>query len=492
MPRPPTDHASRDTRLHAAKGAVADWKTLLGARREDLLGDALAALHAEARGARSLEALRPLAEDWELRAALFELTARAKHAPYVHRAATELALAFEAVSPWEALPRQRATDALARLSDALGSAPEEIANTASLAALFASTVALSVWAKVAAEGDLPWAPVPLIGFLALAAVAWEGSGRGRGRSAFQRGMAKAARASGGAWGFGALALIAYAAVTPLGLGMGLLFAIMTLVLSLFPAIATFALAAALRRAFAAASRPLRRLSRRVTGAAPRVPRATAWTFTAVRVTREDAAREVEARREARRTCDTKLREVESALRGGADAPAAPAAEEEKGPYRRRDATGDAVGGTTHEDDALESLMRGQTATARRLRERYLAHLAHEAAATEDDEAAARLVDDGIARLERAGVAMTLEERRGVARVAAWSRGGIRRLQRLAGEPMVTDDAPLSPTNVRVQDDVMERAAERDEADDAERVTGAARGAPRVTQVRPRRLAGGVR
>ncbi len=478
MPRPPTDDASRDTRLHAARGAVADWKTLLGAHREDLLGDALAALHAEALGARSLEALRPLAEDWELRAALFEVTARSKHAPYVHRAATELALAFEAVSPWEARPRQRIADALARLSEGVGSAPEEIANTAALSALFASTVAASVWARGAAEGDLLWAPVPLIGFIALAAVAWEGSGRGRGRSVFQRAMANAARASGGAWGLGALALIAYASVTPLGLGMGLVFAIMTPVLSLFPAIATFALAAALRRALAAASRPLLRLSRRATGAAPRVPRATAWAFTAVRVSREDAAREVEARREARRTRDTKLREVESALRAGADAPAAPAAEEEQGPYRRRDATGETAGGPTHEDDALESLMRGRTATARRLREQYLAYVAHEAAAAEDDDAAARLVDDGTARLERAGVAMTTEERRGVARVAAWSRGGIRRLQRLAGEPMFTDDAPPPTTNVRVQVDATERAVERGDADLAGRVTGAARGARR--------------
>lgn len=478
MPGTPTDDASRDTRLHAAKGAVADWKTLLDARREDLLGDALAALHAEALRARSLEALRPLAEDWALRAALFEVIAHAKHAPYVHRAATELALAFEAVSPWETLSRQRATDAFARLSVAMGSVPDEIVNATSLSVLFVSAAAVSVWAKLAAEGDLPWAAVPLTGVLALAAVAWEGSGRGQGRSVLQRGMAKAARASGGAWALGALAMIAYASITPLGLGMGLLFAIMTPVFSLFPAIATFALAAALRRACAAASRPLRRLSRRAASAAPRVPRATAWAFTAVRLSREDAAREVEARREARRTLDTKLREVESALRGGADAPAAPAAEEERGPYRRRDATGDTAGRPTHEDDALEALLRGRTATARRLREHYLAHLAHEAAATEDDDAAACLVDDANARLERAGVAMTAEERRGVARVAAWSRGGIRRLERLAGESMVTDDAPPPPTNVRVQADVPAHTAERGDADDAARVTGAARGARR--------------
>ncbi len=47
-------------------------------------------------GAERLDALRPLAEDWALRAALFEVIAHAKHAPYVHRAATELALAWSA------------------------------------------------------------------------------------------------------------------------------------------------------------------------------------------------------------------------------------------------------------------------------------------------------------------------------------------------------------------------------------------------------------
>lgn len=476
MPPQKTGDASRDTKLQAAARAVEDWQGLLGARRDDLLGDALAALHAEALGARSLEALRPLAEDWTLRAALFEVAARAKHAPYVRRAATELALALEVVSPWDGRPRRRAADALLRASERLATTPEEPANAASLAVLLAATVAASVWMKGALEGDLLWATVPLAGLLAFAAVAWEGSARGRGRSARQQRTAKAARVSGGAWAAGSLALLAQASMTPtVGLGTGLLFVIVAVVVSLFPAIATFALGAALRRTGAAASRPLRRLARRATDGAPRAPRAATWAFT--------AAREVDAPREALRARDAKLREVESALRGVANGPTAPTAAEERSPYRRSEAAD--AGGASDEParggDALEPLLRGRTAKARRLREHYLAHLAHEAARTEDDDAAARLVDEGAARLERAGVAMTPEERRGVARVAAWSRGGVRRLQRLAGEAMVTDDAPPPPpTGVRVQVDpaahAEERVTERAEVDEAARVAGSARGA----------------
>lgn len=431
-------HAGADARrARAAVRIVVDAAEILDAGRVDLLEDALALLLAEVRGAPSLHALRWLASDRRLREALRILWKRADVGPHLAYAPLELARALEVVLPQRRRLRERAASALGRLAARVRSDP----------ALFAALPVfgmLLTLVVVPLDGQLrradlfstgrAWVALPsLFALGVLLAVV----GNGRRAPETLGGLLAGAAFCGavlffvalcfgsGPWAGVGAAAISYVALVWLALGVT---AVAGLTIGLVYIVGEL-LADRLR---AVASRML---SSRCDPPWLEWPHVELPTGAAVaRLRRFVGRREATLRRR-----DERLRRLEEGLRGGAQADdATDVRPRPRGPYRGGVGAPDDREAGAVDEEALVELLSELAPRWQERREDYLAVLTRRAAEAQDDVVAEFIVVKGARALERAGLPMSVEERRAIARTASLHRGGFKRLQRLAREALVDE------------------------------------------------------
>lgn len=467
------DAKANRKRLATAATIVLDARAVIANGRRDLLEDALAVLREGVQNARSLDSLRWLATNWRLRVSLREL-ADAERSPWMKRAASEISRALEITFPAGWFVRNRLADELHTASTTVRSGESQGRGIWIVMALFWFASAL-VLLFSPLEGAGKGALLPMAS-LALG-VAILGSSRSalpqRNQYRLWKGI-----------GIGVIALTCAGMVAALLQGIvhpgpdvgGIVSyffaeasgsAIAVVVSWCVFAMATEALGPILGDLLEALSRWCRPSRADVL-----LRHGEVWSPPELIAALRGSTARVD--RVVRRRLRGLLRfhHLAQELRGDANSgPFSPAEASDRSPYRDDDdmRLGDRDKARTAREptptDALVMALQEGELSMGALRRDYLASLA-ERTTTSDDDAAARLLDEGAVLLLSAGHALSLEESRAIAWKASLRRGGFRRLQQLAKETILTEERE-TPTRTGVRVVADEKPPTTSEADAAD-------------------------
>lgn len=474
----------------AAVRLIREADTALGAGRDDLVGDALAVLLTEVRETPSFSALRWLTSDTDLRAALGELPPKVRDKPYASRATAELAIALEAVAPRRNSKWWRTAAWFDLVGSGFGLESLELAAVTVMLSLTVAIPVVRLYSGVPffSEQGAPFlvGAVVAIAMAAVTVLPLNDKGEIRIPDDQESNAPLFLAATSLSFLVAALVTIAQFFLVWFGDGPRTGFghaggAFIEIVVGVIAAcMAAPAAVYVLRAAGFVVGAPLRAVARRLCplrGAS--WPVEQTWAFDPIRASRATALRHFDrhvrrwkrerAQVQAAIDADTRrveerdahLLQLEEALRGTATT-AGRSATQTAAPYR--DAGGVEIEGSprtptlvaapSEEVEALWDVVQNKREGWESFRRSYVERAAHQAAASESDDVAERVVNDVASTLATAGAPLARPERRGMALFASRARGGIRRVERVAGETILTDeDVGLQTTGVRVTAEV---------------------------------------